>query len=439
MKLTIIRASAVLFVAALILGFIAGGVSSVFNAEVQQGASRPPVVLQGSPDNSDTPPAGDAPVSDDDDKHNSLDITLNGNTTPSDSPDGDKLLGGIHLPGVPGDHILMGNGNNNNNNNEEDESSAEDTTESSVEDSSVSEPEEDEDPSESVPPVEDDTTEEDSSVTLPEASSSDIINTILSRPYTNGIDTFGNISSDTAALYDAIKSGSNRCSFIAYRISDGASITYNVDRNYRCASAYKSFAALYAYKQAAAGVYDLNTGIKYTSADYYSGSGVIKNSPFGTIYTLRQVANYSIRYSDNAGFIMLQRYLDRKGLVDYAKELGCPGADEFQYTWPDITALDAAIWWADIYEFAQSSSYGEELYSVFLNATQPSIKKGLNNEHAVAHKSGSMSYYFHDCGIVESEDPYILVLLTYNPNNYSSDNQAYFSSVVQEIDKIINP
>ena len=76
---------------------------------------------------------------------------------------------------------------------------------------------------------------------------------------------------------------------------------------------------------------------------------------------------------------------------------------------------------------------------MFLSATHPAIKKALGNSYAVAHKSGSMSYYYHDAGIVHSEDPYLLVVLTHNPYNYSSNNDAYFAPLVQQIDKLINP
>jgi len=436
MRPFLIKAAATLFTAALLLGFIAGGVSSVFKAEQDGKALSLPGVMQTVTGSSNTEPAGDAPVTDDGDKYDSIDIPVGGVTPPASSIPGYTLMGGVVLPELPGgNHNLMGG-------NDESSEVVEDTTVSESEvvedDSSVSESEPEVDDSTESEPEEEPEVQR-PTVSVPSMGADQIINLLLSRNYTGGIDTFGNISADTSALYNAIHKGSNVCGFVAIRLSDGASVAYNPTRNFRCASAFKSFVSHYAYKQAAAGVLDLNAGITYTSADYYSGSGIIKSSPFGTVYSLRQVADYSIRYSDNAGFVMLQRYLNRDGLVDYAKALGCPGADGFKYTWPDMSALDAAIWWADIYDFAKTSSYGAEMYSVYLNATQPSIKKGLNDEHPVAHKSGSMSYYFHDCGVVESEDPYILVLLTYNPNNYSSNNQSYFSGVVQEIDNIINP
>ena len=279
--------------------------------------------------------------------------------------------------------------------------------------------------------------------TVPNVSISNVAGTIKGRTYQNGINIFqgnGNaISTDTSALQAAINQGSNKCSFIAIRLSDGPSIAYNVRDNYRCASAYKSLVSLYIYKMAEAGQLSLDETMTYTSADYYSGSGIIKSASFGTTYTLRQLADYSLRYSDNIAYVMLLRYIDKSSLMEFAKAIGCENYSQYQYNWPDITALDAALWWAEIYKYSNSGSYGSQLHDIFLNATHNIIKKALDNAHPVAHKSGSISQYYHDCGIVESEDPYILVILSYNPYNYSSENPSYVNPVIQEIDKLMNP
>jgi beta-lactamase class A len=237
-----------------------------------------------------------------------------------------------------------------------------------------------------------------------------------------------------------INKGYNKCSFVAIRISDGATIAYNANGIYNCASSYKALVSLYAFKQAEAGVYNLDSLLTYTAADYYPGSGIIKTSSIGSVYTLRQVADYSIRYSDNTAYTMLQRYINKTGLTEYARQIGCPNYKNFSSTnWPVVSAVDAALWWAEIYNYSLNSTYGSQLYNVFLHATHHCIKKALNNEYEVAHKSGSTSFYFHDAGVVHSEDPYIIAVYTHNPTNYTSDNQSYLAPIVREIDKLINP
>ncbi len=278
----------------------------------------------------------------------------------------------------------------------------------------------------------------------PIVQNSNLAAVIKSHSYSSGLDIFqssrNDIPTDTSALMAAINKGYNKCSFVAIRISDGATIAYNANGLYNCASSYKALVSLYTFKQAEAGVYNLDSLLTYTAADYYPGSGIIKTSAIGSVYTLRQVADYSIRYSDNTAYTMLQRYINKAGLADYAKQLGCPNYADFSSTnWPTVSAVDAALWWAEIYNYSQTSTYGSQLYNVFLYATHPCIKKALNNEYEVAHKSGSTSYYFHDAGVVHSDDPYIIAVYTHNPTNYTSDNQSYLAPIVREIDKLINP
>ena len=427
MKSIITNACFSLLIAVLVIGLIAGGVNSVFSANAEGTLSAKPSPLTGFAADAATPLAGDRPEDNKDDgASGNTDYVIEGETVPSDSPF--MNIFEVILPTPPVDVITP---------------PVKPEPQPQPQPDAPSDPDVDEDTDINENPGNTENGNNGTGVVPPSIDGSQLINTILNQNYGSGIQIFqsgkGDIPTDTSALYNAIHSGSNVASFIAVRLSDGAIISYDVNRLYRCASSYKALTSLYVYKQAAAGAYNLNTGLTYTSADYYSGSGIIKSSAFGTVYTLKQVADYSIRYSDNAAFVMLQRYINRGSLVDFATKLGCPNAAGFEYTWPNVSALDAAVWWAEIYDFAGKSSYGQDLYNVFLNATNPSIKKALNGEYAVAHKSGSMSYYFHDAGIVHSEDPYLLVVLTHNPYNASSNNQTYFASVVQQIHKLINP
>ncbi len=246
------------------------------------------------------------------------------------------------------------------------------------------------------------------------------------------------LSEDTSALMAAIKSNS-RCdaSFLAIRISDGASIGYNVDEQWRCMSTFKAPTALYAYKLASEGKLDLSTKMTYTSSKYYyPGSGVIKNSASGTKYTLKTLISYSILHSDNSAYIMLRDYLSAEGISNMCKDMGCDNYGLATQNWPKVSARDAALWWNEIYNFCRKDSYGSALYTTFVNATGNMIDKALGYEYEVAHKSGSGSGYHHDCAIVMAEEPYILVLYTHNSSG-TSNNYTYMSKIIREINEIM--
>ncbi len=246
------------------------------------------------------------------------------------------------------------------------------------------------------------------------------------------------LSEDVTALMKAIKSNS-RCdaSFLAIRISDGASIGYNVDEQWRCMSTFKAPTALYAYKLASEGKLNLSNKMTYTSSKYYyPGSGVIKKSASGTKYTLKTLISYSILHSDNSAYIMLRDYLSAEGISNMLKDMGCANYENGKENWPKVSARDAALWWNEIYNFCREDSYGSSLYTTFVNATGNMIDKALGYEYEVAHKSGSGNGYHHDCAIVMAEEPYILVLYTHNSAGGSS-NYTYMSKIIKEINNIM--
>ena len=246
------------------------------------------------------------------------------------------------------------------------------------------------------------------------------------------------LSEDVTALMKAIKSNS-RCdaSFIAIRISDGASIGYNVDEQWKCMSTFKAPTALYAYKLASEGKLNLSNKMTYTRDKYYySGSGIIKKAASGTKYTLKTLISYSILHSDNSAYIMLRDYLSSDGISNMLKDMGCTYYENGKDNWPKVSARDAALWWNEIYNFCREDSYGSSLYTTFVNATGNMIDKALGYEYEVAHKSGSGSGYHHDCAIVMAEEPYILALYTHNSAGGSS-NYTYMSKIIKEINKIM--
>ncbi len=247
------------------------------------------------------------------------------------------------------------------------------------------------------------------------------------------------LSEDTSDLLAAIKSNS-RCdaSFLAIRLSDGASIGYNVDKEWRCMSTFKAPTALYAYKLASDGKLNLSDKMTYTKSKYYyTGSGIIKSSASGTKYTLKNLISYSILHSDNSAYIMLRDYLSAEGISQMCKDMGCANYEAALQNWPKVSARDAALWWNEIYNFCSTDeNYGDTLYTTFVNATGNMIDRALGYKYEVAHKSGSGSGYHHDCAIVMAEEPYILVLYTRNTAGGSS-NYNYMSGIIREINEIM--
>ena len=107
------------------------------------------------------------------------------------------------------------------------------------------------------------------------------------------------ISDDLQAkIMDAINSYGASSSFYIVSLNDGMSVGYNIDKQYETASSIKAPYALYVYEEIAKGNINPDQEFEYTSNFYNKGTGIIKNSDFGTKYNVRQLVYYSLTESD---------------------------------------------------------------------------------------------------------------------------------------------
>ena len=248
-----------------------------------------------------------------------------------------------------------------------------------------------------------------------------------------------NVGTDTSALLKAIKSRSAKCSVLAIRLRDGAVVGYNADMKIRCKSTVKVVSALYAYKQYEAGKISMDATKAYEKKFYFGGAGKIRNSSVGTKYTLKTLINYSIMYSDNSAYLMVNDFFDMSSVKKMMKDMGCTCYNDVSEAWPMINARDAALWWNEIYNYCKSTKSASGLWNACLNACGTQVKQALGMKYSVAHKTGSGDGYYHDAGIVLSGDPYIYVILTYDSSAGNSTHKSYMMKIASALHNLINP
>ncbi|HBL85228.1 MAG: hypothetical protein A2Y17_03270 [Clostridiales bacterium GWF2_38_85] len=242
------------------------------------------------------------------------------------------------------------------------------------------------------------------------------------------------LKTDTTKLDSLIANYAYDTSFLAIRISDGSYIAYNIDDTYICASTVKAPYALYIYQQIANGAASLNDSIKYQSYHYTSGSGVLKYSDIGSTYSIKTLLNYSMVKSDNIAYMMLYDKFGN-GASSMLASAGCKNSYS-DYDWPLVSARDAAIWWNEIYEFKDSCSEGKDLFNLCLSVSSPITYDAIGMNVQFAHKSGWVHNVCHEAGIIMTNDPYILIVLT--TKSYTNDTYtSHIVNVVREIDKIM--
>ena len=108
-----------------------------------------------------------------------------------------------------------------------------------------------------------------------------------------------------------------------------------------------------------------------------------------------------------------------ESLKNYGRAIGASiflsGGDYYGRT----TVNDQIAIWKYLYNFINSNSNGLELKQYFVNDYSNYLL--FNGAPTIMHKYGYYGTYFHDVGIVFSDSPYLVVILTkHGQNNYKN-------------------
>jgi len=206
-------------------------------------------------------------------------------------------------------------------------------------------------------------------------------------------------------------------------LESGYVYTYNADHEYFAASLMKAPFCLYVLKLASEGKCDLNQKVTYTATFQSAGTGIIKNSAFGTQYTIQQLIEYAIRYSDNAALRMLRSVFSVDGFKEFATSIGIKDTSSIGYvTNSDITVTDAATYLHAIYDFIETDeTYGKMLYQYMTTTRNPMFY----SSYPLARKYGWADASFHDMGIVYAPHPYILIMCTDHEDGTAADFKMF--------------
>ena len=247
----------------------------------------------------------------------------------------------------------------------------------------------------------------------------------ISKPIdtSNLPDSINSIIRDINNYY---RSSNSYFAFVYKDIYTGFTVSYNENAGIFAASTIKAPVNIYLYEMASSGKINLDDELIYTSYYYNNGTGVLKNKPVNTKYTVRELSSYAIRNSDNAAHNMLMDRYGKNNMRAFWSNLGTNTIFTGGDNWGMINAHDAVIYMEELYNFyVNNSEYGEELMNNFLNAKTKFIT-GKNN-YKVANKSGWSGYSQHDVAIIFADNPYIVVALSNlgMNNNYMN----YFNRV----------
>lgn len=243
-------------------------------------------------------------------------------------------------------------------------------------------------------------------------------------------------------IYNTINNYGASSSFYIVSLKDGMSIGYNVDKAYETASSIKAPYALYIYKQIAEGNIDPNQEIMYKESYYNKGTGVIKKSEFGTMYTVRDLVYYSVTESDNIAHIMLHKEFGVKGYNEMLTNLGTKqlyltASNPWGYTSP----RSAALIWQEIYNFSIKNEEGITFLNLLSNGKYNYFKEVMPLVPS-ASKTGFANKDVVETGIVFGDNPYIAIAIANKGGNIGAYTQvlklvSYMNNIMNEYNEYL--
>lgn len=212
------------------------------------------------------------------------------------------------------------------------------------------------------------------------------------------------------------------CAAEIYSMNGEKIYSYKEDSPVFCASVIKLPYAVFVCHEIEAGRMSLDDTFTFTGAWDYGGSGIIKDSAYGSVYTVRQLIDYMLRYSDNIAYNMLVYLFGTEGFNAMVKEWGFDVELGDPYPrWPDITAEFMCRSMKEMYRHHTDSESWTVSWDALLNST-----RGITRDHnggeniPVAIKYGKEEcMVYHETCYVGAGFPYIYVILSEINSDYT--------------------
>jgi len=225
-------------------------------------------------------------------------------------------------------------------------------------------------------------------------------------------------------------------------LKSGLEFSYKENKLFPSASLAKIPVMAACFVAAEQGKIKLNRNITLKSTDKLTGSGVLKDLPVGTAFSVEKLIGLMIYDSDNtaaniitdllgidylnsafAGFGLKNTELSRK-IADY--KLRDKGIENYT-TAEDMALLLEKIYWGKL----GNKHISDQCINIMkLTHTNDRIPRYLPANIMVAHKTGLENSVCHDAGIVFSRNgDFLICVLTKHTNHNSIPSKKFIASV----------
>ena len=202
----------------------------------------------------------------------------------------------------------------------------------------------------------------------------------------------------------------------------------NSTKIYYSASTSKLFEVIYLVEEARKGNIDLNSTLVYKPSDARASSKGMKNHSFYDEISILKLIEYVLTYSDNTAHVMLINYIGVDTLKEYFSDLNLAISESDPYV-RNYNAIIAKKSLERVYDLWQT----EDDYTDLMKTSM--ANSNLNylsfDDKIIYHKYGLYSVNYHDIGIYDGDNPYIIVVLT----QYGNLERDIYGAKVQDISK----
>lgn len=217
------------------------------------------------------------------------------------------------------------------------------------------------------------------------------------------IDEFKEVTKDLSGVYG----------LYVVDLKTGFSYGVNEEEAFEPASLNKLPAMLALYREAEKRRLDLDSEYLLKESDKRSGSGSLSGKPEGFELTYRDLVYYMAKESDNTAFNIVINILGAEKVIQTMGEIGMENTVVFgeeQTTTPiDTGILFRKIWTKELI----NDEHSDELLDYLTDTLfEEWLVAGISKDIKVAHKYGREVHVVNDAGIVFSEDPFIVVILS---------------------------
>lgn len=201
-------------------------------------------------------------------------------------------------------------------------------------------------------------------------------------------------------------------------ITTGNSFDIDAYDQYIAASTSKLPVNLYLFKLIEEGKLDFDIEMEYLEEDLEYGTGLIIKGEYGDTYTVAQLVEYSLVYSDNCAINMIIRLCGKQDIYSYMMNMGATVNYGFRHR---SCPADMALFTKELYDRYTDNP---ELYGIMIDYLADTIFNDrinlyLPRDIKVSHKIGNYikENVYNDVGIVFSSSPYIVSFMSGQTND----------------------